>query len=312
MSQRIIILSIALFFDLIVGDLPNSFHPTAWMGSLIVFFTNHAPKNKKPGVQFVYGSIIVLFGGLIIGATGWGLELVIQKFTLPIYLILGGILLKSTIALRGLADVSNQIAKAFQENDLQEARRLVSWHLVSRDATSLNSSQVSAATIESVAENTSDSIVAPIFYFLLFGLPGALVYRFVNTLDAMLGYRDEKREWLGKASAHMDDFLNLIPARLTALLFFFAAPFSGCDLKNALSIWRTDRYKTDSPNAGHPMSAAAGGLGIKLEKAGYYILGEDGLQPQPGDLTKMVRLMQWAVGIGISLVVVCGIGFGLI
>ena len=312
MGQRIIILGIALFFDLLFGDPPNAFHPTAWMGSLIAFFTNHVPKNKKPGIQFLYGGMIVLIGGLIVWAIGWGFELSIKNLTLPLYLLLVGMFVKSTFTLRGLVNVSNQIVNAFQANDLEEARRLVSWHLVSRDTTSLNGSQVLAAAIESVAENTSDSIVAPILYFLLFGLPGALIYRFVNTSDAMLGYRDEKREWLGKVSARTDDLLNLIPARLTALLFFFAAPFSGCDLKNAVSVWRTDRYKTDSPNAGHPMSAVAGGLGIKLEKIDHYILGEDGLQPLPGDLIKTARLMQWAVGIGILLVVVCGIGFRLI
>lgn len=228
----------------------------------------------------------------------------------PLNLLIAGLLVKSTFSVLGLVNISNKITNALQTNDLDEARRLASWHLVSRDTTSLNTSQVTAAAIESVAENTSDSIVAPIFYYLLFGLPGALVYRFVNTSDALLGYRDEKREWLGKFSARADDFLNLIPARLTALLFFFAAPFSGCDLKKAVSIWRTDRYKTDSPNAGHPMSAAAGGLGIKLEKVDHYVLGEDGREPQPGDLEKMVRLMQWAVGIGVLLVIVCGIGFG--
>ena len=311
MGHRILILSIALFLDLLFGDPPNAFHPTAWMGSLIAFFTNHAPKNKKASIQFMFGGMIVLLGGLILGTIGWGLELLIRDLTLPFYVFLGGIFVKSTFTLRGLVSVSNQIVKAFQNNDLEEARHLASWHLVSRDTTLLNASHVSAAAIESVAENTSDSIVAPIFYFLLFGLPGALIYRFVNTSDAMLGYRDEKREWLGKAPARIDDFLNILPARLTALLFFLAAPLSSCDIKNAVAIWRTDRYKTASPNAGHPMSAAAGGLGIKLEKVDCYILGQDGQQPQPSDLMKMVRLTQWAVGVGMALVVVCGIGFGL-
>ena len=306
-----LILGAALFIDLVFGDPPNAFHPTAWMGSLITFFANHAPK-KKAGIQFVYGSMIVLIGGLIVGVTGWGFELLVQKLSLPVYLLLGGILVKSTFTLRGLVNVSSQIVKSFQANDLEEARNLVSWHLVSRDTTSLNTSQVTAAAIESVAENTADSIVAPVFYYLIFGIPGALIYRFVNTSDALLGYRDEKREWLGKASARIDDLLNIIPARLTALLFFFAASFSGCDPINAVSAWRKDRYKTASPNAGHPMSMAAGGLGVKLEKVDYYVLGEDGRQPQPDDLTRMVRLMQWAVGIGISLVMVCRIGFGFI
>ena len=305
---RLIVLGIAFCIDLFFGDPPSALHPTAWMGSLIGFFSKNSPENKGPAVQFIFGILIILVGGLCVGTLGLGLETLIQRLPVFIGLLFGGIILKITFTLRGLVNASNQVVKAFAEDDLEEARQLVAWHLVSRNTKSLDKSQVSAAAIESVAENTSDSIIAPIFYFFLFGLPGALVYRFVNTADAMLGYRSEKYEWLGKASARLDDLLNIIPARLTALLFVLAAPVSDGDIKKAVSVWWTDRKKTASPNAGHPMSAAAGALGIRLEKDGYYILGGEQKQPSPDDLCRMLRLMKVSIVIGSVLASILVIG----
>jgi adenosylcobinamide-phosphate synthase len=130
-----------------------------------------------------------------------------------------------------------------------------------------------AATIESVAENASDSFVAPLFWFALFGLPGAVFYRATNTLDAMIGYRG-KYEWLGKASARLDDALNLVPARLTAWLLLSAAWLQRRDAWRGARTLARDGARTDSPNAGRPMAAMAGILGVELAKAGQYRLGE--------------------------------------
>ncbi|MBN1450233.1 MAG: cobalamin biosynthesis protein, partial [Anaerolineales bacterium] len=129
-------------------------------------------------------------------------------------------------------------------------------------------------------------------YYTLFGLPGAFAYRFANTADAMLGYHDAEREWLGKIPARLDDLLNLIPARLTALLFIFVTWLDSDDATRAFTIWRRDRRKTESPNAGYPMSAGAGALGIELEKVGHYRLGEGQRPPQAGDIGQAVRLMR--------------------
>ena len=175
---------------------------------------------------------------------------------------------------------------------MSEARRLTNWHLVSRDTSKLTESQVAAATIESVTENTSDSIIAPLFYYTLFGLPGAFAYRFANTADSMLGYHDAEREWLGKIPARLDDVLNYIPARLTAALFILVSWVSNGEATTATAIWRRDSRKTDSPNAGHPMSAGAGALGVELEKVGYYNLGEGQRPPQADDIPRSVRLMR--------------------
>ena len=141
----------------------------------------------------------------------------------------------------------------------------MSWHLVSRDTAQLDEAQVAAAAIESVAENTSDGIVAPLLAYAVGGLPAALIYRYVNTGDSLLGYRDAEREWLGKIPARTDDLLNLIPSRVTALLFILLRP-------QAWTVWRRDARLTASPNAGQPMSAMAGALNIELEKVAHYRL----------------------------------------
>ena len=140
-----------------------------------------------------------------------------------------------------------------------------------------------------MAENSSDSIVAPLFFYAVGGVPGALAYRAVNTLDAMIGYRGEY-EWLGKAAARLDDVANLVPARLTAALLALAAPLGRGSALRALATWVRDRAHTASPNAGHPMAAMAAALGVVLEKRGAYCLGADLRTPEARDIGRAVRV----------------------
>ncbi|MGD8458482.1 MAG: adenosylcobinamide-phosphate synthase CbiB [Anaerolineales bacterium] len=308
MSYRLAALIVAVCIDVVFGDPPNALHPTAWMGSFIRLLSKHTPKDKRAGVQFLYGSVIVALGLSLTGIIGVGLARAIEGTGLPWEILLMGAVFKTTFTIRGLMKASQEISQALDVKDLVEARRLTAWHLVSRDTKRLNESELSAAVVESMAENTSDSIIAPWLYFFLFGLPGALMYRFANTADAMLGYRDEKHEWLGKAPARMDDLLNLIPARLTALLFIAATPFLCGDIQKAIRVWRRDHGLTSSPNAGNPMSAAAGVLGIRLEKVGHYTLGEGQRAAKPEDIKRMARLMVIASGIGVLLLAVIILG----
>jgi adenosylcobinamide-phosphate synthase len=157
-----------------------------------------------------------------------------------------------------------------------------------------------------VAENTSDGVVGPLCGYVLFGLPGALVYRFVNTCDSMLGYRDAAREWLGKIPARLDDLANLLPARLTASLFVAAAWALGEDAQRARSVRERDAGTTASPNAGHPMSAMAGALGVELEKVGHYRLGAGLGRPVSGDIGRSVRVMRVAIGLGLGALLAGG------
>jgi len=227
----------------------------------------------------------------------------VRRLNPLVYLLLAALLLKATFAYTGLVKAARQVKAALERGDLPEARRLVSWHLVSRDTAGLSASQVAAATIESVAENTSDGVVAPLLYYALGGLPAALAYRFINTADAMLGYRDPTREWLGKVPARLDDLANLLPARATAGLLTLAAVLVGEEAIGAWQVWRRDAGVTASPNAGQPMSAMAGALGVELEKVGQYRLGVGGRLPTSGDIGRAVRLMRAATALAIGSLV---------
>lgn len=288
-QQRVILF--ALLLDLLLGDPPNSYHPVAWMGTIIYSARRHAPKQHR----FSFGGIVAVGGAFFV----WMLLRLIQRLTdklpPPLNWIAQAFLLKMTFSLGGLNQAAEQVEMALQVNNLEEAKRWLSWHLVSRDVTHLNKSQIAAAAIESVAENTSDGIIAPLLFYMLGGLPAAAAYRYVNTTDSILGYRDADLEWLGKIPARFDDLLNILPARLTVLLFIAASN------QNAWHIWQRDRNNTASPNAGHPMSAMAGALNIELEKVDHYVLGAGGNPPKAEDIGKSRRLMFAAVAILIAL-----------
>lgn len=294
---RATMIGLALLLDILVGDPPNRLHPTAAMGTAIGAMQRRAPKSG-PARQLAAGAAISLGGSAVVAGLGGLLEWLIGWLPRPVRWLAAAFVLKTTLALRGLDAAAREVAEALAAGDLPEARRLVNWHLVSRDTSALDASQVSAATVESVAENASDGVLGPLFYYALGGLPAALAYRYANTCDSMLGYRDAAREWLGKVPARFDDLLNLFPARLTALALLLAAYVSGEDGPGALAAWQRDRHTTASPNAGHPMSAAAGALGIELEKVGHYRLGAGNRPPEPGDVARAARLMWAATAIG--------------
>lgn len=289
--RRATVLLLALIFDLLLGDPSNRFHPVAWMGRLLALLRRYAPTGGR-AAPFVFGALSVLAG-----IAGWaslgkiGVQLA-RWLPFGIGLIAEAWLFKSTFALRGLAQAAIAVHDPLTQGDLTQARHQLSWHLVSRDTSQLDPAQVAAATIESVAENASDGVLAPLLYYAIGGVPAALGYRFLNTADAMWGYRDPAREWLGKPAARLDDLANLLPARLTALCLLLATPVCGGDLRQGWLIWHRDASTTASPNAGHPMSAMAGALGVELEKVGHYRLGAGQRQPTGADIRRAVRLLR--------------------
>jgi len=286
----------ALLIDQVFGEPPTRWHPVVWMGKLIEAARRYAPR-KDRRAQLSYGALVSVGGAGAIWAMGSLLQRAIRRLPGPLAWAAEATALKTTLAVGRLAGAGDEVDAALEADDLPAARRLVAWHLVSRDTSALSASQVAAAAIESVAENASDSAVAPLFFYALGGLPAALAYRFVNTADAMLGYHDAEREWLGKVAARLDDAANWLPARLTAALISVAACLLGENGQRAVRIWQRDAGKTASPNAGHPMSAAAGALGVQLEKVGHYRLGEGLRLPEPADIRRSIRLMRLAVGL---------------
>ena len=304
--RRGVVACLAIGMDLALGDPPNRLHPVAWMGRAVGYAQARAPKAGR-ALPLAYGAGIVLGGGLALGFVGRSLGWLLARVPGGGGLLLEAAALKATIGLRGLGQAVTAIQDALTQGDLDQARRLLSWHLVSRDTATLDTARVAAATIESVAENTSDGVLGPLVYYALGGLPGALVYRFVNTCDSMLGYRDEAREWLGKAPARIDDALNLLPARLTALLFVAASGLVGEDAARARRVRQRDARRTASPNAGHPMSAMAGALGVELEKRGHYTLGLGQRLPCPTDIGRALRLMRVATALAAGGLLLVGL-----
>jgi adenosylcobinamide-phosphate synthase len=266
----LLILLAALLLDISTGEAPNCFHPVAWLGNFISLLLKPRPLAGK-AKQTIYGITTVVFTSLIIVAPVYFLLHYLKSLNTILYIIIAAYLLKNTFSLRGLWQAVQRVKTSLQSAALTEARTDVRA-LVHRDPVHLNDKQLISAAIESCAENLCDSFVAPLFYFAIFGVPGAVVYRIVNTFDAMIGYHGEW-EYTGKFAARLDDVLNFIPARLSAIFILAAAAL--CKTRPA-SGWNTMlayHNKTESPNAGWTMSAMAGSLNVVLEKAGHYRLG---------------------------------------
>ncbi len=270
MDNILIILS-ALLIDIGFGEPPNEVHPVAWIGKVIATEMKWKPKGNK--AQLIYGTVVVII------TTGTFVTLIyfilnhLKQLNTIAYILSAVILLKFTFSVRGLRQAAVKVKESLIKDNLEKAKNQLR-SLVSRNTNTLNKKQIISATIESVAENSCDSFVAPLFYFLYLGIPGAVAYRIVNTFDAMIGYHDEW-EYLGKFAAKLDDFLNYIPSRLTALLIVLSAWIKGKNTSRAWQIMLRDHKKTESPNAGWTMSAIAGALGIQLEKVGHYRLGDN-------------------------------------
>lgn len=285
--------ALAIALDMLIGDPPNKFHPVAWLGGIIFAFKRISPKRGR-FIPLISGIAFILLGSAIIGFIVLMIMKLAHLLPLPVSLIIEVFLLKLALPVRGLKKAANEVYEALKEGDLNEARRLVAWHLVSRDTKSLNKGHVVSATVESVSENLADAIVGPIFWWLLGGLPGVWIYRFINTSDSILGYRTSELEWLGKIPARLDDIANFIPSRFSAILLILSALFMGITPIHGIRILFRDYKLTSSPNAGWPMSAIAGILNVKLDKIGNYCLNQDSNLPEPKDITRSITLMQIA------------------
>jgi adenosylcobinamide-phosphate synthase len=295
MPAEVTVLLAALALDVLAGEPPARVHPVVWMGHLQKALRRRAP--RRPAPAFLWGAFMALAGPILFGGAA---ALLLDHVGGATRWLLSVYLLKSAFAVRALAAAALGVRRALVADDLPGARMALR-SLVSRDTTTLTPGQMAAAAIESVAENCSDSIVAPLLCYAVGGVPAAIAYRAINTLDAMIGYRGEL-EWLGKVAARLDDLANLLPARLTALLVMLAAPAGGGSRGRAIATWIRDSARTASPNAGHPMAAMAGALGVELEKAGAYRLGTGFRTPDGRDITRAVRVMAVAAALAVTLI----------
>lgn len=288
-----LVLLLALGIDRRWGEPPAALHPVVWMGRYLKVCGDVAVR-RPPAPAFALGTLAWIAGAWVAGALAWALQALalrqlarfsavpeIERLVVVIALLgLTAWTAKSMLSWRMLRDEAGAVEAALAQS-LPAGRERLSW-LVSRDTMQLSERQVRESTIETLAENLNDSVVAPIFWFVLFGLPGAAVYRFANTADAMWGYRGAYKgqhwEWAGKFAARADDALSWLPARLTAGLLMAVTGHCG------FGALRREAASTPSPNSGWPMAAMALALGVTLSKPGVYSLNAAGRAPQAGDV----------------------------
>ena len=287
----VLVLLLALLLDLALGEPPNRLHPTVWTGNTVALAERVAPGSQAAqAVQLAFGAGMALLIPAAWGAAAWAVTFGLLQLHPLAYILVAAALLKTTFSVRMLHRVAAGIGSILTAGDIDQARRQMSA-LVSRDTSQLTVGQMAAGAIESVAENITDSIVGPMLAFALFGLPGAVAYRAINTLDSMVGYHG-RYEYLGKASARLDDLVNLIPARLAALLLWLSTvALPGMASGRAWRIMLAHRSRTESPNAGWTMAAMAGGLGVTLEKVGHYRLGDPAPEPEAGHIGRATRAL---------------------
>lgn len=285
------VVAAALLLDALAGEPPEAFHPTVWMGRAISAYERGSLKLKGPGTRLIAG--VFLACSLPLGAF-FSARALLSLTPRQLRPVVEAALISTTLSMRGLASAAESVRGDLSRDDLGAARASVG-EFVGRDTADLSPAGVSRAAVESVAENTSDGVVGPVFYGFLFGAPGALAYRAVNTLDSMVGYRRGPYLELGWASARLDDLANLIPSRLTVLA---AAAASGVPAKTVTNAVRYGPLSS-SPNAGYAEAAFAGALGLRLGGTNVYggverqgaALGE-GRAPDSEDVGRAVALMR--------------------
>lgn len=300
-DDRLIVLLGALALDAVIGD-PDVLwrrwpHPVVWIGRLIAW-GDHAlnrPGWSEPARRLAGAAALAALVALALGA-GWAVEAGLRR--MPGGPILAALAASVLLAQRSLHDHVARVRDAFGTGGLPAARVAVSM-IVGRDPDSLDEGGVARAAIESAAENFSDGVVAPAFWFACLGLPGLIAYKAVNTADSMVGHLSERHRAFGWASARFDDLVNLVPARLSGLLVALAAPASGGHPVAAWRVTMRDARLHRSPNAGWPEAAMAGSLGIALAGPRLYASGHvddpylnrEGRGATPGDITRALRVM---------------------
>lgn len=292
---------IALVIDRLFGEPPVWAHPVVGMGRFLGLFGDRLCA-LRPRAALIGGALVWLLGAGAVVGLAIGAELLIWMwiepwrlgFRLLVAAGLIGLLLKPLLAWRMLRDevlaVEAALARSLDEGRTQLAR------LVSRDTRALSEPEVRETAIETLAENLNDSVIAPLFWFMVAGLPGAALYRFANTADAMWGYRG-RWEWAGKWAARADDVLSWLPARLTGLVLM------GPDVRQLAALHR-ESLRTPSPNGGWPMGAMALRLGRRLTKPGHYVLNADGAAVRAGDVAQACRFASqamWALAVLLAL-----------
>jgi adenosylcobinamide-phosphate synthase len=280
-------LALAVIMDWIIGD-PYWFpHPVIYIGKLISLLEKKGRNICKSdkGLK-AFGGLIVLTVGLISFIIPFAILHAAKEIPI-LYHVLNVILLWTTVAARSLHKEGMKVYKALENEDIEDAKLKLSY-IVGRDTKSLSEGEIIRADVETIAENASDGVIAPLIFAALGGAPLAMLYKAVNTMDSMLGYMNEKYRFIGFFPAKTDDLLNLIPSRLTGGLMCVAAPIVGGDIIKSFRIMMRDRKNHKSPNCAYPEAAAAGAMRIQLGGTNSYF-GELMYKPTIGDKQKELQ-----------------------
>lgn len=261
----------ALLLDTLLGDPRSGMHPVVLIGRLISFLESllYPAEHRTPGSLLFRGGLVVVLVVSITGGVAWGLLTAAALGGPLCSALMGAVILYFTITPRALARDGLEIYHLLRKKNIVLARKRLSW-IVGRDTDRLNEPDIARGAVETIAENTTDGVLSPLFFFLLFGPVGAACYRAANTMDSMLGYKNERYLYFGRAAARLDDVLNYIPARITFILFVISSFFLGLDWKNAWKIGLRDAPKHPSPNGGYAEGPTAGALHVQLGGWNYY------------------------------------------
>ena len=293
--ESITIIGFAILIDLILGDPKNRYHPTAWIGTFIAKLTT-ITKNQNSIFEKVGGTIMIITISsvvvLLLSGLNFGISLIsVDYISLILSVVIGALLLKTTIAIRGMEKHAISVLDSLERHDLDLARNYLSM-IVKRNTTKLDKNHVLSGVLESISENTVDGITGPMFYYAFFGLFGAFVYRIINTADSMVGYKNDIFKNLGWFTAKCDTILNYIPSRLTGLIMVISAAILQNNWKNSYKVMIRDGKKTESPNAGYPMAALAGALETKFEKINHYKLGDGEITLTRDHVLSAIKIMK--------------------
>ena len=280
-------LTLGFILDLIIGDPENPFHPVrgiGWLASKLEVLARRIFKNLLK----IGGLIVWLFTILITFFVTLEIVNIAKKINIYFGIIIEGILIYFCISSKGLVVEGKKVISFLIKNDITGSRNQLSF-IVGRDTKSLDEQGIIRAVIETIAENMSDGVIAPLFYAGILGAPLAMAYKAVNTLDSMFGYKNDKYMDFGYFPAKLDDVFNYIPARITGAFIIISSCILRYDYKNSYKIYKRDRYNHTSPNSAHPESAMAGALGLKLGGANYYF-GKLIEKPTIGDELKKIEI----------------------
>lgn len=290
----LIILGAALLVDLLFGEPPVTVHPVVWCGKISRVL-------YKPYASRIYGIVLWATSVLPILVPIVLIACILRDISIVAYVAFSAYFLKTSFSIKMLRDIVKGVHSASSLGNWDSARKLTQ-QIVRRNVYELDEEHVLSAAIESLAESLVDGITSPLFYYPFLGLTGAMLQRLANTMDSMVGYTIPEYRRVGWFSARLDDLLNYIPARLTAYLIVISAYLLGYDWRNSLRTIRLYARTTASINAGYPMSAMAGALRVKLEKPGYYSLGDPIDRLTPNKVADAIRVFDVTVILYVLLV----------